>query len=625
MEFGVAAFSAVVGVALSKLCTVKGKPETDATFIRNQLNMCKASMQDHASSGRNLSYLQTEWIAQVRRFAYDIEDCIDRFEANKTTTRDFARQISNLKDRTTEMRSLVMSLDAEQSLMRSVAHDQVAVVPTNIQDLPGVKLNCLLYLCLFPPNHHVRTKPLIRRWMAEGLVQGEQFAVKNLGVFINSSIVNSTKRSNNGKVKRCQPTGETLQYISQRCLSENFILFCDGKGELQAEDARRLSVFPSANGELSLPRDLSRLRTLAVFADLANDEVVLDFSKYGVLRVLDLKECAHLSEEHLRDIWGQVLMKYLSINLGSIDTIARQIGYLDQLETLDLTGSVTVTVFKEVLLLPKLKHLFGKFQLSRSDIILLGVKKFLKEKSVLETLAGFVIGARQGFPQLMSLMRRLRKVKIWCKSEASQENLGDISSAITKFIRDGTEEPDLSRSLSIDFEGCLREFVNGIHTCAGGILASLKMRGKLSQFPQFVTQLSAIEELCLSSTSLSWEHIRNGLSRVRGLKYLKLIEDNLVRLDILFEAKHLKAIERICIVCKKRLEVTITVPHLVSVHILSQDMHAIPDKPFIDMSRMANLKEVALHNQVDDKLKDDLRRAAHSHPNRPEILFIEDP
>ncbi|VAH39518.1 unnamed protein product [Triticum turgidum subsp. durum] len=644
MEFGVAAFGAVVGVALTKLCSVKEKKlKTDAMFISNKLGMIRALMKDHASRGGRFSWVQIELIAQLRLLAYDIEDCIDCFRAKKMNTEDFATEIGELKVRSEQMSSDIIGLAATLSVMGPPVQEDV--VPKQSLNPPG-NVNCLLYLCLFPPNHPVRIKPLIRRWLAEGLVQREKDAVTNLKIFNKSDIISSTQTSNNGKVRRCQPTDLMLPYISQQSMSEHYILFCDGAAQpllaepsqaesLQAQAARRLSVHPAVNGELNLPPDLSRLRTLAVFSGTANAasyEAVLDFSRYGMLRVLDLKECAHLSEEHLRDIWGQVLMKYLSINSSTINRIESDIGYLHQLETLDLSGSETVTVFKEVLLLPKLMHLFGKLQLTSTNTTMLGwkLKNFLRDKSVLETLAGFVIDGSTGFPQLMRYMRMLRKVKIWCKSDASEENLDAISKAITKFIRDATADPRRGRSLSIDFVECPRDFVNTVNSHdAKGILASLKLCGKLSEFPKFVAQLSVIKELCLCSTGLSWVVIRDGLADVRGLKYLKLIEDNLGSVDIVSEADHLKAIKRIYVVCKQTLKVAIAaapLPNLVSVHILCQDLHAIPGTSCIEITNsMKKLEEVALHPKVDGAISAELQQAAKGHDNKPKVSFIEYP
>lgn len=643
MEFGVAAFKVVAGVVISKLCVVMEKklkkaPEIRANvrFIKDDLEAIQAAIELHGPYSEHIVL-----IAQLRRLAYDIEDCIDCFDANKTTRTDFANQIVDLKKRSIETTERIhrFRFPSEGDSKRTAQVPEAAVVvPIELQNLGDYNLNCLLYLCLFPRNRPVRTKPLARRWLAEGLVLGEQDAVENMRILTNSSIFNSIRRSNNGEVRRCQPTDVLFRYISQQSTSENFILFCDGAAQpsqrksLQGQVARRLSVHPPASGQLNLPQDLSRLRTLAVFpagaASIASYEAVLDFTKYELLRVLDLEECAHMSERHTQAIYKQVLMKYLSINLDSIPSITRKIKHLDQLETLHLSGTETVTVFKEVLLLPRLKHLFGRVELSKTDNTILGwrLKRFLRDKSVLETLAGFVTSGSPGFPQLMMRMRRLRKVKIWFKSDSSQKNLDAISLAVTKFIRDGTYEPDLNRSLSMDFRQCSGEFINTIRSDANkkGRLDSLKLRGELSKFPQFVAQLRAVEELCLWSTGLSWTDILDGLSTVRGLKYLKLVEDNLGRIEILPD--HLISVERICAHCEQRLELTVVarpLPNLVSLHIICEDLHVITGPPCIDITQMDQLKEVALHPQVDPTIIANLQQAASSHRNTPVVSLTE--
>ncbi|XP_044459974.1 disease resistance protein RGA4-like [Triticum aestivum] len=642
MEFAVSAFGVVASIAMSKLCTVirklYGKAKLDATFLKDELEAIRAAIIQLCFRGGPVRCLQIVWISQLRRLAYDIEDSIDCFHANKLSPEEFAIKLGELKER---------SLDTTDRIKRYGFADQGSAegssVVTNYPPdfLLGDKSchDCLVYLYLFPPNHHVRTKPLIRRWLAEGLVQREDAAVDNLQSIIDSSYIGSIERSINGKVKRCKRTHETLEDIAKRSLSEKFILVCDGTAQLQEEEARRLSVHPSGNVQLNLPQDLPSLRTLAVFpagaASLASYEDVLDFSRYGqVLRVLDLKECAHLSDEHIQAICEQVLMKYLSINLGSIDEITRDIGKLNQLETLDLSGSQTVTVFKEVLMLPKLKHLIGKFQLSKRDTfwgpVPSDVEKLLRANSKMETLAGFVMGRRPGFQQLLSLMRRLRKVKIWCKTNASSDNLLALSNAISKFVLNGATEPDLNRSLCIDFEEGSRDLVHEIIVPVGGKLDSLKLRATLGKFPQFVAHLGCIEELCLWSTGLSWDVIQKGLSNVKGLKYLKLIEDGLGRIDILSVAGHLKAIERLYIVCRQTLEVAITaapLPHLVSLHILCQDLHFITGTSGIDITGMAKLQEVALHPLVDGAIRAGLQQAADGHSNMhpPKVMFLEYP
>ncbi|XP_037489987.1 disease resistance protein RGA4-like [Triticum dicoccoides] len=671
--FAVALFGVVATGAVSKLVKVvedldtKGKAskamKIDAFYIEGDLEFIRILMKESFDqSGGHVGRSHLVCIGLLRCLAYDIEDCMDSFNPEKKNLSDFATEIANLRARSiatkdqisSNMKLIALAFNGSaQGAVVGTAQGAPAV-PRELQDLLSDKnhtewldlnLDCLLYFCLFPPIHDVSTKPLMRRWLAEGLVQGEDAAVQNLEILITASIISSTHTSNNGVT--CRPTRDMHAGISQMSMSRNFVLLCDGTAQLPADRPRRLSVHPPANGQLNLPQDLSRLRTLAVFpaagaANPADYEAVLDFTRYKVLRVLDLKECVDLSEQQLRDIWGQqVLMKYLSINLGSIDRIERAIGRLDQLETLDLSAAggqicQTVTVYKEVLLLPKLKHLLGKFQLSATDtpsVPVLGwfessLEKFLRDKSKLETLAGFVTGETLGFPQLMNLMIRLREVKIWCESNASKRNLKDLSKAITEFVRKTITEPQVHRSLSIHFEGSSEVFTNKIVSVDGkldslelhGKLDTLQQRGKSSPLPQFVAALSTIVELCLWSTGLSWTDIRDGLSTVKGLKYLKLIEDNLGHV-IIEPADHLKSIQRICLVCVPALDITIqaaALPHLVSLHMLCQHLHVTPGTPGgIEIAHMKKLKEVTLHQQVAGGIRAEWQNAVDGHTNRP--------
>ncbi|XP_037488265.1 disease resistance protein RGA4-like isoform X1 [Triticum dicoccoides] len=242
-------------------------------------------------------------------------------------------------------------------------------------------------------------------------------------------------------------------------------------------------------------------------------------------------------------------------------------------------------------------------------------------RSGMEMRAGFEIGETPGFPQEVVYMSKLRKLKIWL-AEPSQKNLDGISQAFLKLIRDGTNEHDLNRSVPMDFQKYLWQFMNTITSDVGkmDLFVSFMQGYDLDQLP--------LKELCLWSTGLSWRAIQDGLSKVRGLKYLKLIEDNLGRVDILFETEHLKAIDRIYIECKRTLEVAIAarpMPKIVSVHILCQDLHVVHDNPLFEMTRMANLKEVVLHNQVESRIRAGLVRAADAHRSRPKVLFLEYP
>nr|AGO59116.1 RGA1 [Hordeum vulgare subsp. vulgare] len=498
----------------------------------------------------------------------------------------------------------------------------------------------LLYFCMFPRDHPVRRNPLIRRWLAEGLVFpqpeteifSQDVAVKNLESLISRNIIQPIQVRTYGNVKKCQTSGIMLNSISSKSKSQNFItMLCAGQTtekNLPGKEIRRLSLHlnGAANGPLNLPKQLSRLHTLAVFPDDTNitrHQANLNYAEYKLLRVLDLKECADVKAEHVGKICDLLLLKYLSLG-DSIDKVPRKIVKLKWLETLDMRRTQVVMLPIEVLHLPGLKHLLGKFQLLEGDCTQKKLEKLLSEDSELQRLSGFVTDKSEGFAKLMGRMVKLRKVKIWCDSSADVTKLDHVLGAMKKFIREGLDMTRVDRSLSMDFQGCPTEcserFMDSLQ--ATGRLTSLKLRGKLTQLPQFQAKLNYIEELCLSRTNLSGDTILDGLSELRmTLKYLKLVEDKLEHLVI--KPEHFRSLKGLCLVGEQRMQdITIqdeAMPYLVSLHILCE---ALGNLPGVDITHMKRLKEVALHSGVEEMIKDGWQTAAMNHPNRPNVLFI---
>jgi len=663
--------TAAVTTAVSKLTTVEScetEVQRKVDSLKSEFGFINSLLAQFGQQGR--SVLQTECLEQLRCLACEIENCVDFFHAGKAD--GFADEIGRLSTESVELRARIKDyLDMGQSFAAGSpqgavqttqpilgnldiargsavgAGAPVVPIPTELQDLLddqaqkdwlAKNIEFFLYFSFFPPEHPVSSNLLKRRVLAEGLVKGDNAPSKKkerdnvtddiLEKLVKANIISSTQTSIDGKVETCHHTNPMHACISENSKSLNFLLVCDDNTcGTELEKARRISVHPSANVGLDWPRDLPRLRTLGVFpADKTANSYrdVLDFSRYKVLRVLDLKEFAHLTEEHLDEIVHTrcVLMKYLSLNLGSLEGISDKISKLNQLETLDLCGIDTLTLFQEVLFLPNLKHLLGKFHLSKSEFIRSHstLKNFVANESKLETLNGFVTGSRYGFEDLMGLMKSLSKVKIWFKSDSLGLKLDVLSKAIEKFIEKSVDEPHCTRSLSIDFTDLNKEFV--VKEIVRGKLDSLELRGTLNQFPQFVAGLSEIVELYLFSTGLSWEVIRDGLKNVRGLKYLKLDEDSLGHFDVDIpqnKADHLRSIERISIESSQKLHITLpddALPLLVSLRILCQALDVSPATPgiTISFSHMENLEEIVLHLDVNHAIRTQWEDAARAHP-----------
>ncbi|VAH85824.1 unnamed protein product [Triticum turgidum subsp. durum] len=441
----------------------------------------------------------------------------------------------------------------------------------------------LLYFSMFPLHHHVRRNPLIRRWLAEGLLVHaiqkvpenvyrfpQDVAAEHLDILIGQNIVKSIKKGNNGKVTRCQPPGMVFNHICARAVIDNINTLLCG---------------PSQNETIQ-----------------------------------------------------EAYVRRFSLSLGSsIKEVPSQIRRLRQLETFDMSTSAVVTVSSDVLKLPKLKHLLGKFRLSENPSMLKkGAKKvkkvlklkdefsklkdFLRDNSVLETLAGIVIGNGMGFPQLLSDMGKLRKVKMWCDSMTNEStDLTGLKEGIKAFTSHRIRTPNVDYSLSVDFSGSSQSFLDCLED--PGMLTSLKLRGNLTRFRPVAARLVSLQELCLSWTNLSGAAIQIGLSNLRcQLKFLKLVENNLVGLAIQ-DKDAFVSLERICLVGMQSLEEIIIqdLSKLVSLHLLCPTLGALPG---IQIRKLQNLNEVGLHYQVDGDIKRGWEDAAVGHKRKLSILSI---
>ncbi|KAF7040541.1 hypothetical protein CFC21_050434 [Triticum aestivum] len=519
----------------------------------------------------------------------------------------------------------------------------------------------LLYFSMFPLHHHVRRNPLIRRWLAEGLLVHaiqkvpenvyrfpQDVAAEHLDILIGQNIVKSIKKSNNGKVKRCQPPGMVFNHICARAVIDNFNTLLCGPSQnetIQEAYVRRFSLHPymaAANGGLNVP-DVHCLHTMVVFPTAgAQYGAILNFDNHKLLRVLDLEECADVTANHVLKICDLLLLKYLSLG-SSIKEVPSEIRRLQQLETLDMSTSAVVTVSSNVLKLPKLKHLLGKFRLSRVDcpdenpsMMKKGAKKvkkvlklkdefsklkdFLRDNSVLETLAGIVIGNGMGFPQLLSDMGKLRKVKMWCDSMTNEStDLTGLKEGIKAFTSHRIRTPNVDYSLSVDFSGSSQSFLDCLED--PGMLTLLKLRGNLTHFRPVAAKLVSLQELCLSWTNLSGAAIQTGLSNLRcQLKFLKLVENNLVGLAIQ-DKDAFVSLERICLVGMQSLEEIIIqdLRKLVSLHLLCPTLGALPG---VQIRKLQSLNEVGLHSQVEGDIKRGWEDAAISHKRKLSIVSI---
>ncbi|CAO1948322.1 unnamed protein product [Urochloa humidicola] len=170
------------------------------------------------------------------------------------------------------------------------------VLLQNYSSLPGHALKaCLLYLSIFPSGHPIKRKCLIRRWLAEGFVEADRrsavdVATDNFKALTDRSIIKPIDISNNAEAKTCQTHGMMLEFILQKSIHENFITSLYDQAGLP-DKIRRLSLHRrrgATRDKINSNIDLSLVRSLTIFGEVGMH--ITEFSKYELLRVLDLQE-----------------------------------------------------------------------------------------------------------------------------------------------------------------------------------------------------------------------------------------------------------------------------------------------------------------------------------------------
>ncbi|TVU23472.1 hypothetical protein EJB05_25841, partial [Eragrostis curvula] len=298
------------------------------------------------------------------------------------------------------------------------------------EGLPGYDHKAfMLSLSIFPRNHPIKIKSLVRRLIAEGLIAGDDKGYMNesikfinwgrecLAQLIDRCIVDPVRICSWSKdVKSCQVNGGImLEFIIYTSQSTNLVTLIreeevvrNNKGRI-----RRLSVQSSAeekfqevvrniglsdirsltilSGNLSFPSRKNSLsdaiRSLTIIPSEERSEL-FDIQNCKFLRLLDLEGCRGLDEELFAGICKLVYLKYLS--LRNTDFV-----------------------------LPEM-----------SD----NTRKFLKDKSELHTVAGLVVDPAKGYEIILEA-RKLKKVKVWCRDITQMQMVEEIRRSITHITR----------------------------------------------------------------------------------------------------------------------------------------------------------------------------------------------
>ncbi|KAL6880092.1 hypothetical protein ACP4OV_011657 [Aristida adscensionis] len=384
------------------------------------------------------------------------------------------------------------------------------VLSISYYGLPSHLKACLLYLSIFPEDYNILRDQLIRRWINEGFIPGEDVVTSyELGdnyfnELINRSMIQPEYFDRNGRVQICRVHDMVLDLITFLSYEENFFTAVPGQQSTnQANKIRRLALQSNADGHASLSAmNFSNVRSLIVFPSATSLLPLL--SDFHVLRVLDLERCHDLDIHQLGGLMNLFHLRCLVLKDTRIEKLPKEIGNLSYLQTLDLRNTSISELPSTIVQLRQLLHL----QIDKSVMLPNG---FGNMKS-LQVLSYIGISKTPNFIKELGNLTELRMLQIsvsgrWYKSY--EKPLTDSLRKLEKLHELGIHAHQVSTEFLSDFVWPLQHL-----KCFSGV--------QLSRLPRWINfSLLYLYTIDMTLNMLAQEDIQN-LGSLKFLLNLRL-------------------------------------------------------------------------------------------------------
>jgi hypothetical protein len=292
-------------------------------------------------------------------------------------------------------------------------------------DLPQHLKTCLLYLCIYPEDHHIPCEELKWKWIAEGFIATQwgnlyQEAENYFNELVNRSLIQLVDAKFwYNTVQHCQIHDMVLDLIISLSDEENFAIILNGRVCNSLPDKiRRLSTQSGGQEHKkaidAITKSKSHVRSLNVFGGTKQIPPLVDFH---ALRVLDFCKFDCLENKHIKNIGSLSQLRYLRLNSRRITELPEKIGNLQYLETLNLQYCASIKTLPPTMVhLQKLTRLlFGKNLVLPADVF--------KGLLSLEEVSNInYIDNPVKFAEQLGHLTKLRKVSISCDPALRKED-----------------------------------------------------------------------------------------------------------------------------------------------------------------------------------------------------------
>uniref|UniRef100_A0A0E0A890 Uncharacterized protein n=1 Tax=Oryza glumipatula TaxID=40148 RepID=A0A0E0A890_9ORYZ len=548
------------------------------------------------------------------------------------------------------------------------------MVTLSYNHLPSHLKPCFLYLSIFPEDFEIQRGRLVDRWIAEGFVRAtdgvniEDVGNSHFNELINRSLIQPSKVSTDGVVKRCRIHDIMRDIIVSISREENFVLLTREKITVVAEESiRHLAFHGSKCSKIFL--EWNHLRSVTLFGDRPVGRTpALCSPQFRMLRVLDLEDAKFkFTQNDIRNIGLLRHMKYLNFARAStIYTLPRSIGKLQCLQILNMREANISALTTEVTKLQNLRSLrcsrrsgSGYFSIidnpkeclmitmclpmvfstsiNFSDRVKLipeicmscstrwydtkGVRvprgiDNLKELQILEVV-DINRTSRKAIEELGELIQ-LRKLSVTTKG-ATNKKYQIFCAAIEKLSS--------LQSLRVDAEGFsdtgTLEWLNSI-ACPPPFLKTLKLNGSLADTPNWFGNLKQLVKMCLSRCGLKDGKTMEILGALPNLMVLRLYRNAYADEKMTFRRGTFPNLRCLDIYLLKQLrEIRFeegTSPTMESIEIYGCRL----ESGIIGIKHLPRLKIISLEYDGKVAKLDVLQEEVNTHPNHTELQMAED-
>jgi disease resistance protein RPM1 len=405
------------------------------------------------------------------------------------------------------------------------------IVTLSYNNLPHELKLCMLYLSIFPEDYAIGKERLLRRWIAEGLVQEQrglttlEVAESYLEELLSRNMVEASHFNYNKMEHSYKVHDILLEVMVSKSLESNFVSLLGGQyEEMSYSIIRHLSIHGTGQGRDSRhgvekvnPR---HVRSLTLFKCKLEGRMLLNhLGKFTLLRVLDLEDCEGVTNKHVRYACQLRLLKFLSLRGTNVSKVPPQIGKLEHLQTFDARETCLDGLPETITSLSRLERLqfSNRTMWSGSSGIMWSLPRGLSKMKALQEVGVARLGNNAKVAQEMGELERLQLLSLYVGPDS-----GGPDGEVLQQLALSLSKKSCSLRWLIIGDTSDGKALNFLHRIPSPprLLEFLKIDGAIDGLPSWVGSLSYLNCINVSFTALVDDQLFGVLCNLSNLKII---------------------------------------------------------------------------------------------------------